>query len=56
MEAVEVKRKGCGMGVSGVEHVSEVHEECVNAPLKAILNERVRELGLMEEVCGGNAD
>ncbi len=34
----------------------EVHKEGVAAPVETILNERVRELGPMEEVCGGNAD
>ncbi len=32
VEAVEVKREGCGVGSSGVERVAEVHEEGVVAP------------------------
>ncbi len=44
------------MGSSGVERVPEVHEECVAAPLEAILNERVRELGSVEEVGGCDPD
>ncbi len=54
MEAVEVKGEGWGVGSSGVERVSEVHEECVAAPPEAILNERVIELSSMEEVGGGD--
>ncbi len=49
---MEVKGEGCGVGSSGVERVSEVHEECVATPSEAILNERVRELSPMEEVGG----
>ncbi len=48
VEAVEVECEGCGMGASGVERVSEVHEESVAAPTEAILNERLRELGSVE--------
>ncbi len=56
VEAVEVKCKGCGMGASGVEHVTEVHEESVAAPLEESLNERVGELGPVEEVGGHDSD
>ncbi len=56
MEAVEVEREGCGVEASGVEHVLEVHEEGVAAPSEAILNERVRELGPVEEVGGCDPD
>ncbi len=47
---MEVKCKGCGVGTSRVESVAEVHEEGVAAPAEAILNERVGELGPVEEV------
>ncbi len=40
------------MGTSRVERIAEVHEECVAAPSKAILDERVGELGAVEEVGG----
>ena len=53
---MEVKHEGCGVGLSGVERVSEVHEECVAAPSEAILNERVGELGAVEEVGGCDPD
>ncbi len=56
VEAVEVECKGCGVGSSRVESVLEVHEECVAAPLEAILNERVGELGPVEEVGGCDLD
>ncbi len=56
VEAEEGKREGCGVGSSGVERVLEVHEERVAAPLEAILNERVRELGMVEEVGGCDPD
>ncbi len=56
METVEVKCEGCGVGSSGVERVSEVHEEGVAAPLEAILYERVGELGPVEEIGGCDPD
>ncbi len=56
VEAVEVEREGCGVGASRVERVAEGHEEGVAAPLEAILNERVREFGSVEEVGGCDPD
>ncbi len=53
---MEVKCKGRGVGSSGVERVLEVHEECVAASSEAILNERIGELGLVEEVGGCDPD
>ncbi len=53
---MEVKGEGRGVGLSGVECVLEVHEESVAAPSEAILNERVGELGLVEEVGGCDPD
>ncbi len=53
---MEVKRKGCGVGSSGIERVSEVHEECVAAPSEASLDERVREFGPVKEVGGCDPD
>ncbi len=47
---MEVKHKGCGVGASRVECVAKVHEEGVAAPTEAIFDERVGELGAMEEV------
>ncbi len=55
-EAVEVECESRGVGLSGVERVSEVHEESVAAPSEAILNERVQELGAVEEVGGCDSD
>ncbi len=55
-EAVEVECEGCGVGTSRVESVAEVHEEGVAVPLEAILNERVGELGSVEEVGGCDPD
>ncbi len=49
---MEVEGEGCGVGSSGVKRVLEVHEEGVAAPSEAILNERVGELGLVEEIGG----
>ncbi len=56
VEVMEVKGEGCGMGAGGVENVAEVHEEGVAAPLEAILNERIGELGPVEEVGGCDPD
>ncbi len=56
MESVEVERKGSGVGAGGVECVTEVHEECVAAPLETILNEGIGELGAGEEVGGCDPD
>ncbi len=53
---MEVECEGCGVGSSGVEHVSEVNEESVAAPSEAILNERVGELGPVEEIGGCDPD
>ncbi len=53
---MEVQGEGRGVGSSGVERVSEVHEESVAAPSEAILNERVGELGPVEEIGGSDPD
>ncbi len=53
---MEVEHEGCGVGASGVESIAEVHEEGVATPTKAILNERVGELGLVEVVGSGDPD
>ena len=47
---------GIGVLVCFVEHVAQVHQKGVAAPTEAVLDVRVRELGMMEEVHGRDLD
>ena len=44
------------MCISGVEGVSEVHEEGITLPPEAVLDEGIRKVCSVEEVCCRNAD
>ncbi len=56
MEAVKVKGEGSRVRSGRVEGILKVHEEGIAAPIETILDERVRELGAVEEIGSGNSD
>jgi hypothetical protein len=47
---------GIGVSICCVERVAQVHQKGVAAPTEAALDIRVRELGVVEEVCGHDTD
>ncbi len=54
-ETVEIEDQGNGAGLHQVESVAEVNEEGGAPPVQLVLDDRIEEVGMMEQVSGVNA-